>query len=117
MNQASRSHSTSRAFAFSCILLFCAASFAADYSQSQRHLKTLNLPPGPSNSLRVALFERNDLARAEKLAARETAHAPRDPEAWFLAMEAANASNARAEALRDAVKLCRFAKPADPRAA
>jgi hypothetical protein len=65
----------------------------------------------------VALFERNDLARAQKLALREASHSPHNVEAWFLSMETASAANSRAEELRDAVKVCRLAKPGDPRAA
>ncbi|WP_041855569.1 hypothetical protein [Candidatus Korobacter versatilis] len=99
-----------------CLLCTTSLFAAADYTRDTvpHHPKKAQ-PARPAATARVALFERDDLPRATKLAQLELARAPHTIEPWFLAMEIAHASaDARTE-LKSATEICRLAKDADPR--
>lgn len=112
----SRTSATLLCVASSCVSLFLACpSLAADLPSSAQHsLKVIsNRQAGSSAS--VALFDRNDVPRAARLAKLETNRFPRRVDGWFLAMESASARNDQKTELRSALDVCKLAKADDPR--
>jgi hypothetical protein len=119
MNEIFRLRPSSNALCFvlcCCLLPFSASLFAADYPHTpiHRHMKRSS-PATHATNASAALFEKNDAARALKLAQRETLYSPRGVNAWFLSMEAAHLLENQGAELRGALAVCALAKNADPR--
>ena len=95
------------------ITLLLASSFAGASGIPRTTLPPLRAarPSLPA----VALFERNDAARAERLARLELNRHPHELDALFVSMEAARLHDDNARELQSAITLCKVARQDDPR--